>query len=889
MTDSSDTSAESGGGSSLSLPPTTREQHPESEKSSRSDPSAESQILGHEIVDQDEATQSSRSHDSILRDGLSSDAGQETQTFISRQNPESDSEFYTQQENDKTKVSERPVAAPAEFYRSMPLAELAGMLEGKRLDHFTVEQMIGGGGMGAVFRGRDLRLDRLVAIKVIPGSKRDPETLRRFRLEAQAAARLDHPNIARVYYVGEAEQWNYIVFEFIDGVNIRDLVSMSGPLTVDDAVYYVRQIAEALQHAHEREVVHRDIKPSNILVTANGTAKVVDMGLARSLGMDQSTADATASGVTLGTFDYISPEQARNPRDADVRSDLYSLGCSLFFMLTENPPFPEGTVLQKLLKHGSVPPPDPRGWRDDISDQLYSIIMKLMAKQPSQRYQKPAELVNDLMLLAEIEELPRSQSPGTMMFAPTLAHKSLLESNLSWIVALAFLLGSTLWLQSLQALSQGYDLRPLDFAELETLPVTSTGEVRPDQTPPLVSEPNERPEVLPEPPDVASGENGIGAVPDIPRPIVVSEIQPADVAVDSWSRTLREALSRLDGELQREIEVRGIIELNEPLRIDKAVTIRGAESTRAKILLESPLMRRIEGGRGAIQIADSQVEIRGLDIYAAGGQSSSRIGVFDVQGNSQLDLYETQVTLDDATGRLCAFIVDETSYLAPEVQDVDAKRMAVSLENCDVRGYGSLFGALVDLDRNDRLALSVTQSLIVVSEHVVHVQNAIGGWGDETVRNLRLFCEESTFYSLKSFAQIEYLDISQPLLSLNRTSRSSVFASPVGVSHVTVRGLGQDSMLMSLNRFLLKGSDNAYETEVLCKCYDPEDTEIFTFGFSEASQDGWLDERGNEFEIGWLRKPDVSLNLAETTRADFEVADGPFSPGFGSKSQIPSF
>ena len=153
------------------------------------------------------------------------------------------------QSDDRTVISQQAVAAPEEFYRSMPLPELAAMLEGRQLDHFAVEQMIGGGGMGAVFRGRDLRLDRVVAIKVIPAAKRDPETLRRFRLEAQAAAKLDHPTIARVYYVGESQQWNYIVFEFIDGVNIRDLVDMEGPLSVDDAVYYTRQVAEALQHA----------------------------------------------------------------------------------------------------------------------------------------------------------------------------------------------------------------------------------------------------------------------------------------------------------------------------------------------------------------------------------------------------------------------------------------------------------------------------------------------------------------------------------------------------------------------------------------------------------------------------------------------------------------
>ena len=377
-------------------------------------------------------------------------------------------------DSEKTVISQRPVAAPEEFYRSMPLAELAGLLEGKQLDHFQVEQMIGGGGMGAVFRGRDLRLDRIVAIKVIPASKRDADTLRRFRLEAQSAARLDHPNIAHVYYVGEAERWNYIVFEFIDGVNIRDLVDMEGPLSVDNAVFYTRQVAEALQHAADRNVVHRDIKPSNLLVTAAGAAKVVDMGLARDTSLDKSSADATASGVTLGTFDYISPEQARNPRDADVRSDLYSLGCTLFFMLTGNPPFPEGTALQKLLNHGSQPPPDPRAWRDDLSDELYEILMKMMAKRPGDRYQKPVDLINDLLLLAEAENLLRSRSPGTVLLSPSVAQRSLLEANLPWMVAVAVLLGTILW-----PLSNTFTIPPPNFETARAQPISEQTPLKP--------------------------------------------------------------------------------------------------------------------------------------------------------------------------------------------------------------------------------------------------------------------------------------------------------------------------------------------------------------------------------------------------------------------------
>ena len=361
---------------------------------------------------------------------------------------------------DKTVISARPTGVPDrdELFRSVTIAEVARVLEGKTLDHFVLERLIGGGGMGAVFRGRDTRLDRTVAIKVVPNQRRDADALRRFRSEAQAAARLDHPNIARVYYVGEADTWNYIVFEFIDGINIRDLIDRDGPLSVDDAVYYTRQVAEALQHSHERDVVHRDIKPSNLLVTPTGHVKLVDMGLARSTSQDRSSADLTASGVTLGTFDYISPEQARDPRDADVRSDLYSLGCTLYFMLTGEPPFPEGTALQKLLSHGSQPPPDPRRFRPELGEELIAILLKLMAKKPADRYQKPTELAGDLLLLAELEHLPKSRMPGSMTITPTIAQRSLVETHLPWLFAAAVLVISTLWIQNIENWSTSYTL-----------------------------------------------------------------------------------------------------------------------------------------------------------------------------------------------------------------------------------------------------------------------------------------------------------------------------------------------------------------------------------------------------------------------------------------------
>lgn len=298
-------------------------------------------------------------------------------------------------------ISKRRPLPPPEIMRPVKPNEIGALLAGEQLGHFQLEEFIGGGGMGAVFRAFDNSLGRTVAVKVVSNERTDEETLRRFRNEAQSAARLDHPNIARVYYVGEDQGWNYIVFEYIEGVNIRDLVDHKGPLLLEEAISYTLQVAEALDHAAERDVVHRDIKPSNVLVMPDGRAKLVDMGLARLHHVDAPADDLTASGVTLGTFDYISPEQAHDPRSADVRSDLYSLGCTLYFMLTGMPPFPEGTAIQKLLNHSSVQPPDPRELRPEVPDEIAVIACKLMAKQPNSRHATPRALIGDLLAVAD--------------------------------------------------------------------------------------------------------------------------------------------------------------------------------------------------------------------------------------------------------------------------------------------------------------------------------------------------------------------------------------------------------------------------------------------------------------------------------------------------------
>jgi serine/threonine-protein kinase len=343
------------------------------------------------------------------------------------------------QPDDRTVISDRlPLPAGNESRPAHPF-EFGKLLAGDRLGHFELLEYVGGGGMGAVFRARDTMLDREVALKVLSRAQgADDETRRRFHVEAQSAARLDHQNIARVYYVGEDQGLNFIVFEFIRGENIRDLVERQGALSVGDAVSFTLQIAEALAHACERNVVHRDIKPSNIIVTAEGKAKLVDMGLAR-LHARTSNDDLTASGVTLGTFDYISPEQARDPRMADVRSDIYSLGCTLYYVLTARPPFPEGTVLQKLLQHQGDEVPDPRQINPDIPEEIAAILRRMLAKDPKHRFQEPGELIGELLVVADRLDL-RPMTTGQFWIAPQHQAMAFWERHLPWIAPVAALL-----------------------------------------------------------------------------------------------------------------------------------------------------------------------------------------------------------------------------------------------------------------------------------------------------------------------------------------------------------------------------------------------------------------------------------------------------------------
>ena len=271
---------------------------------------------------------------------------------------------------------------------------------GLRLAHFEVRERIASGGMGAVFLATDLELSREVALKILhPSTSRDPSLVARFRNEARACARLNHDNVARVYFTGQQDGVYFIAYEYANGRTIKDLIQQRGTLSSSETVNYAIQTTLALNHIFAAGIVHRDIKPSNIILTECGRVKVVDLGLARRESQD-SIGEITVAGTTLGTFDYISPEQARDPRTADIRSDIYSLGCTMYHMLTGQPPYPEGTALQKLLDHQGKTPPDAAKFNRSIEPALAATVQKMMSTNPAARYQEPGQLLADLMDLA---------------------------------------------------------------------------------------------------------------------------------------------------------------------------------------------------------------------------------------------------------------------------------------------------------------------------------------------------------------------------------------------------------------------------------------------------------------------------------------------------------
>ena len=299
---------------------------------------------------------------------------------------------------------------------------------------YKIGKFLGSGGMGVVYQAEHRLMDRIVALKIIHRDlMRHPRVLQRFRQEVKAAARLSHPNIVAAYDADQAGDAHFLVMEFVDGVSLDRLVARSGPLEPAYACYFIRQAAKGLAHAFQAGMVHRDIKPQNLMLTRKGQVKILDFGLARlasesraeiltpltedgkGLGATVTDTELTHLGDVMGTPDYMAPEQAVDPRQADIRADIYSLGCTLYALLTGQAPLGPGSPRAKVLARQNAQARPIASLRPELPGALIAIIEKMMAHEASDRYQTPSDVVKALAPFAKPQPFtkPAAAPPPT--------------------------------------------------------------------------------------------------------------------------------------------------------------------------------------------------------------------------------------------------------------------------------------------------------------------------------------------------------------------------------------------------------------------------------------------------------------------------------------------
>jgi serine/threonine-protein kinase len=372
-----------------------------------------------------------------------------------------------------------------------------------------------------VFKARHRALDRTVALKVIRPeifANTDPDTVSRFYREVQAAGRLSHPHVVHAFDAGPAGATHYLAMEWVEGINLQQFVQKSGPLPVPQACEYIRQATLGLQHAFENGLVHRDVKPSNFLLSgesANATqrVKLLDLGLARLQlsGQDRRASTLTRQGDLMGTADYMAPEQADDPHSVDIRADLYSLGCTFYFLLCGQPPFPEGTFIQKLEKHrwkGATPVEEIRA---DVPAAVAAVVRKLMAKAPEERYQTPMELLAGLATDAPPPEPTKAAVPGRRRQSLTVPF---LAGGIT-VLLLAALLGFVLLSEPRKTTSRSSFALPAP-TKAKTQPTESAGKMSEFVT---IASPSLRPFEL--------GVADVGAKYYIDRDYIITNLGPA--------------------------------------------------------------------------------------------------------------------------------------------------------------------------------------------------------------------------------------------------------------------------------------------------------------------------------------------------------------------------
>lgn len=287
-----------------------------------------------------------------------------------------------------------------------------------KLGGYQLMEVLGRGGMGVVYKARHHHMKRLVAVKVLPRKAlSDPQATSRFQREIEVVASLRHENIVTAFDANVVDDVHFLVLEYVDGVNLHELVQKSGPLTIDVAINYIIQAARGLSHAHKNGVIHRDVKPANLLADNQGIVKVLDLGLARTDQPQEAEIGLTETGLFMGTADYAAPEMALGPKRADARTDVYGLGCTMFYLLTGQRVYDGATKLERILAHRENDLPSLRDSRPGIPMELETIFSTMIQKDPAERLQSMDDVIAQLTALADppddgpLSDAPLSDAP----------------------------------------------------------------------------------------------------------------------------------------------------------------------------------------------------------------------------------------------------------------------------------------------------------------------------------------------------------------------------------------------------------------------------------------------------------------------------------------------
>ncbi|TWT98061.1 Serine/threonine-protein kinase PrkC [Botrimarina colliarenosi] len=337
------------------------------------------------------------------------------------------------------------------------------------LGPYQITDSIARGGMGHVFKAKHELLGRVEAVKVLPRGKSTPDAIASFRHEIRAQAALDHPNLVRVSYADREGDLYYLVTEFVPGIDLRRLIRRRGPLSESVAAWVVSQAAAAIDHAHRRGLVHRDVKPGNVLLTPTGGVKVTDLGLAWSLEGVTANDEVYAEGKIAGTSDYLAPEAIRYPNKVRPESDLYGLGCTLYYAVTGKVPFPGGTHADKLRRRLRDEPIEPQVINPDLSPAIVAIIRRAMSRQPEHRAASAAEMARSLAALTDAADRERL----AVVVTEAVAKRSVAdESAVRWASGEAEDLPETVGLP-LHEIGPAFFPEPLPEIDLDQRPVPS--------------------------------------------------------------------------------------------------------------------------------------------------------------------------------------------------------------------------------------------------------------------------------------------------------------------------------------------------------------------------------------------------------------------------------